>query len=629
MNRSWNRFLRAVFSHRRTAIMAVTAAALLVYANSLGNSFAYDDTDIVAENEAIHSLGTLPSALLEPYWPSFGRELGLWRPVTTGVLGLQWALWGGNPVGFHLVNVLLHATASVLVLLLLAELVPLAAAVAGALVFAVHPVHVEAVANVVGIAELLAAVFFLAACLVFVRRRVRLGAGALAAITGLYAAAVFTKESAVTLPGALLLLDAACGELDLRDPRAYTKYLKRRAPLFLALAAVAGLLFTGRARVLGTIAHPFPPLGADVLQEVNRLWTVVSVWPHYVRLLFFPADLSADYAPLVIPVAQGPTLEFFLGILEAALFLTLAGATWRHRPTLPEHDSERSIAAGILWFVITILPVSNLFFLSGVLLAERTLYTPSVGFALGIGWLGARIARRTPTLAGATLAAALAAMSLRTVTRNPTWHDTASVIETLIAEHPESGRAQWILGNYYVQTGRIDEGIAAYRRALQILGYHYPLITDFGRDLINQGQDEEAERMLRHAWQVFPDFARAPFLLTVLYARQQRWQDARETALAALRADSADPVAHHLLANIYTALDSTEQAIRARRAAIRHGEGEHWQQWYWLAQALLRAGRADQAAAALDSARARTTSGEARRTIDALLQNPPTPANPL
>ncbi|MBI4519810.1 MAG: tetratricopeptide repeat protein [Gemmatimonadetes bacterium] len=619
--------VRSIFSQRRPALIAVAALAGLLYANSIGNRFAYDDTDIILDNEAIHSLSTLPAAVARPYWPEFGRELGLWRPLTTAALGLEWALWGERPAGFHVVNMLLHASASVLVLVFLAELLPLAGAVAGAIVFAAHPVHVEAVANIVGIAELLAAIFFLAACTLFLRRRTALTPATIAAITALYAAACFTKESAITLPAVLLLLDAAGGEMDWRQP---LPYVKKRLVLFVALAAVAAALLAGRALVLGSIARPFAPLGADVLEGANRFWTVVSVWPQYVRLLFFPADLSADYAPLVIPVVFGPTLEVVLGLFEAAVFLALVYLTWRAEPPAPAvsrptqlgnglaSPSQRTLAVGVLWFVLTILPVSNVFFLSGVLLAERTLYLPSVGFCLAVGWLGIQVYRSVPALAAGALAAAVVALGFRTITRNPTWYDTASVMETLIAEHPESGRAQWILGTYYMELDRIDEGKAAYGRALNILGYHYPLLIDVGRDLLNAGQDDEAERLLSDAWAQWPELARAPFLLTVLYTRQGRWQEARSAAVAAVAADSTDGVAHHLLATTYAALGSTNRAIDHRRLAIRHGEGEHWQQWYWLAELLLQTGRNDDAAAALDSASVRADTDDARRAIQGL-----------
>lgn len=198
----------------RAAAWVAALTAALAFANSLGNDFAYDDRLIIAGNEAIRSLETLPATFTKPYWPNrHGRELGLWRPLTTWVYGLQWALWNGNPAGFHLVNVILASMSAALAVLLLGRLLPVPAALAGGLLFAVHPVHAEAVANVVGMAELLSAVPYLAACLVAVRHPGRMRAGRLAIVTGLFLAAMLAKESAVTLPGAVLLIDAARRDL--------------------------------------------------------------------------------------------------------------------------------------------------------------------------------------------------------------------------------------------------------------------------------------------------------------------------------------------------------------------------------------------------------------------------------
>ena len=152
---------------------------------------------------------TLPGTFWKPYWPNkYGQELGLWRPVTSIVYGLQWQLWGGAPVGFHLTNVLLNGLAAALVVVLLGHLMPIGAALIGGIVFAVHPVHVEAVANVVGMAELLSAVLYLATCLVILRNPGRMKAPWLALTMFLFATACLAKESAITLPGAVLLIDA-------------------------------------------------------------------------------------------------------------------------------------------------------------------------------------------------------------------------------------------------------------------------------------------------------------------------------------------------------------------------------------------------------------------------------------
>ena len=153
--------LQVVVKDRRAALLLVTVLAALVYANTIQNRFAYDDHHIVANNEAIQSLQTLPKAVVSPYWPGiYGKDNGLWRPTTQLILGLQWIASNGSPWLFHLTNLLGHAVVTALVLLLLAELMSLPGALLGALVFAVHPVHVEAVANIVGVGEIVSAMCF-------------------------------------------------------------------------------------------------------------------------------------------------------------------------------------------------------------------------------------------------------------------------------------------------------------------------------------------------------------------------------------------------------------------------------------------------------------------------------------
>ncbi|MDX1493562.1 MAG: hypothetical protein R3253_05870, partial [Longimicrobiales bacterium] len=271
---------------RRTALLLVGLAAAAVYLNSLPNLFAYDDLHIIQNNTAIHSLETLPGALVEPYWPGhYGRELGLWRPVVSGIYGLQWIVTGGDPMVFHAVNVLMHVVASLLVLLVLLQLMPLAAAFAGGLLFAVHPVHVEAVANVVGFAELISTAAVLGACLVNLRGGERSSWSAAAAVGLLYAVGIGSKESAITLPGLILLLDAARSRLGFAE---LPRYLAARWRVYAVMLVVAVAMLSARFAILGSIAAPFAPLGADLLTEISRIWTLGEIWLHYVRLWVFP-----------------------------------------------------------------------------------------------------------------------------------------------------------------------------------------------------------------------------------------------------------------------------------------------------------------------------------------------------
>ena len=149
---------------RRLAPALAALVAFVVYTNTLSHQFVYDDLSVIVGNPRLHSIANWPEIVTSPWWPR-----GLYRPFTSLTLAANWSLGPGAPFGFHLVNILLHAVATGLVGLLAMRLMPVPAALAAALLFAVHPVHVEAVANVVGRAEILATLWVLAAALLYLR----------------------------------------------------------------------------------------------------------------------------------------------------------------------------------------------------------------------------------------------------------------------------------------------------------------------------------------------------------------------------------------------------------------------------------------------------------------------------
>jgi tetratricopeptide (TPR) repeat protein len=610
------RLLDSPLRSLRAAAVLAGALAALAYANSLTNEFAYDDVHIITENMGIQSLDSLPGALAAPYWPGrYGEQLGLWRPTTTLVLGLQYAVAGENPTPYHVVNVLAHALATALVVLVLAELLSLPAAFAGGLLFAVHPVHVEAVANVIGIAEVLPAVFYLLACLLHLRGPKETTWGRALALGALYALAFGGKESAVTLPGALFLLDAARGRLGFAELGAY---LRERWRAYAVLATVAAALLWTRLLVLGSIAHPFGPLGADLLEEIPRIWTLADIWSHYVRLLVFPLDLSADYSPNVIPVSLGWNAANLVGLALALAILTGALAAWRRGALAPGSDSARAAAFGVVWFVVTVSPVSNVLFLTGVLLAERTLYLPSVGFVAAAGWLVVRVARERRRVACGALALAVALMGWRTWERNPTWRDNVTVFGTMIEDYPHSGRSQWVLGDLFFQKGNPKQGLVSYRAAINILGPHYQLITEISKKLIGAEYYDAAERLLLYSWREYPEFSVAPGLLAVIASERGDATATERYCRAALALDDDDAVRHHLLAWALASQERWDEAAQARKGAIAQGEGDYWQQWISLAYLQAYAGDTVAARAALDSARVKAVTRSGRRQVDSL-----------
>jgi hypothetical protein len=190
--------------------LAAPIVALLAIASSiagLGNEFTYDDRYIIQLNAAVHHLSGWSRLFHSSYWPKDWGGDG-YRPLTILAFKLEWALGGGHPAVFHATNIALYATVSILVFALARRVLPLWAAWLSAALFAVHPVHVEAVANVVGQSELIVATSILTATLLYLRERARasLRSSIVVAIVSLYAVACFSKEHGIVLPAVL----AAC-----------------------------------------------------------------------------------------------------------------------------------------------------------------------------------------------------------------------------------------------------------------------------------------------------------------------------------------------------------------------------------------------------------------------------------
>jgi tetratricopeptide (TPR) repeat protein len=334
--------------------------------------------------------------------------------------------------------------------------------------------------------------------------------------------------------------------------------------------------------------------------------------------MVFPLDLSADYSPTVLPIGLGWRALNVSGVVLALVFLTLAWATWRDRDLGRGSRSARLIAFGVMWFVITISPISNVFFLAGVLLAERTLYLPSVGAVAVAGWLLAGLIQQRPRVGWAAATAIVLLMGVHSWRRTPTWEHTGTVFTTLLDDYPQSGRSQWVIGDILYTQGRVSESLRSYRMAIGILGGHHQLITEIGKKLIGAKKYRAAEFVLEHAYLDEPEWSVAPGYLAISKFQQSDWAQAERWARVSLALDPDDATISHILAGSLAQVGRYAEAIPWRENAIANGEGDSWEQW--LALARLRLSVVDSAGAriAADSARAKATSAQQVEQIGAL-----------
>lgn len=438
--------------HTSAALLLLAALAALPYLNSLGNGFAFDDVDVVRDNPMLAE--DPPAALLTAvYYPG-----ALYRPLTFLTYAANHRA-GGGAFGFHLVNLLLHVLVTLAVFALARELLASTlAATAAAALFAVHPIHTEAVSNVVGRAELLAGLLVLITLLAAIRAG---RAGGIARVGWLtlalcaFAAGMLAKESAFAAIG---LLAAVVWWTD--PARSVTRTLRAVAPF----AALGVGYLALRLTVVGALGLPTPPpLLDNPLAQVGaaqRIATAMVVLLDYGALLLLPLHLAADYSYNAVPVVTSPldgrfVLALVVGLAAAGLILVAA----RRAPVL-------ALAAALA--AIPLVLTSNLLFPIGTIKAERLLYLPSVGWCIAFGWLAAAAARSHRAIALAAVAALLLAFSARTWARNPDWRDNLALFSAAVASEPDSAKAHYNLGIAYDERGDAEAALIQLRQALAI-----------------------------------------------------------------------------------------------------------------------------------------------------------------
>ena len=435
----------------------VFACAVVVYLGALRNHFAWDDTQIIVKSDLVHAWSGVWRAFEVPYWPSDWGGF-LYRPLTVSTFALDWHLGGAG--WFHAVNILWHGAASVLVAVLAAawvgspdeEVTRVRAALVAGLVFAVHPVHVEAVANVVGRAELMATVFTLLSVYAAVER------GSVWWSAAAWVGGLLSKENAAVVPA----LVAAAWILGVGQAGRDRPTRRRIAP-FVVSWVLVGIAY---AALRSAVLLPYPQQGnrAPVFAGLSGLQvrlTGVAALADLMRLLVFPLVLRVDYSPderTAVRVPWDPS--FLVGLLSLMCWVALVVLVLRRK--------RKDAALGLLWIGIAYAPVANLLFPAGVIMAERTLYLPSVGIALA---LAAWLARAETRVVTGVMVVVTLAGGIRSALRVPVWRTDEHVMLSILEDSPLSYRGPMSAGIIYLEEHQAAKAYDAFDSAIAV----YPL----------------------------------------------------------------------------------------------------------------------------------------------------------
>jgi len=540
------------------------AACLLSYANGLTGDFTYDDKAIVRDNPRIQEWKNLPQIFTTPYFGGPLTNGTSYRPVDLLSFAANWLVHGRYLFGYHAVNVALHVANTWLLFFLFRRRFGETTAGIAALLFAVLPIHVEAVTSIVGRAEVLAAFFLLLSFFAAARARRRQRRYPIGAWM-LYFLAILTKESAVVFPGLLFLLDLAGDAGPLL--RRIGGRLRRDALFYFGFAAPLAASFAVRFAVLrgflisksaGFFELENPLVS---LSPWSRIANASAVMVRNLGRIVFPALLSADESAWQLPVFSPRSAIFWAALLAIAALAAAGIALLPRRP---------AAGFGILFFLVAALPTSNFLFATGTIMAERLMYLPSAGVALAAAAFfpsDAAALTRRPVRASA-LAAVVLLLLFRAISRNPVWDSDETLFRNLIRTSPDSAKAHYDFAYAEADRKRHRTGYDQYAIATGIYPRYYDAWAGRGRMAGEIGDLAEAIEDGRRSVKIFPTYENGWF--TIAYSAERRGDFAAADAayVEGIRnCPTSYPLAYHRAVFLFRR-GRLDEAIEACRRAI-------------------------------------------------------------
>jgi len=524
---------------------------IILFANTLGNSFIWDDRDLIVKNDYIKSPKNIPQLFSVQYWRRPAVETsGQYRPIRDLSFVLDYSLWGTNPSGFHYTNLVLHIINVLLVFYLVLMLTGAAGGVArpgiafiAALLFAAHPIHTESIVWIKNRQDLLASMFLLSSFLLFARRKTGSDPVFLKKL-GLtqffFVLALFSKEIAICLPAVLVLY--ALVFLKKKD-------IKKAVVLTVPFFVMSGLFLAFKVFVLGGLVSA----EHDVRLEVyTHALVILKTIGYYLWLLAFPFNLTAERIFAVPNSFFDPSV--FYSILATGLCVFFA---IRYR-------RARIFSFAIGWVLLTLLPASNIIFISGRPIAEQRLYIPSLGFCLLIAMAAYQLV--IPAKAGiqrwriGVPVLILIFYSATTIARNLDWRDPLEFWTKTLKSAPHSARPYNNLGTEYSARGEYGKAMQLYKKAISLDVRHVNSYYNIAHIYRDKGEYDKAIEFYKKTIELNPEYKKAYYNLAWQYTKVGD----RDSAITTC--PEAD--LYYNLANTYVGSGDYPQAIELYKIAI-------------------------------------------------------------
>uniref|UniRef100_A0A671U6I3 dolichyl-phosphate-mannose--protein mannosyltransferase n=1 Tax=Sparus aurata TaxID=8175 RepID=A0A671U6I3_SPAAU len=572
------------------AKVTVALVALLCFINSYDGEFVFDDSEAIVNNKDLRPSTPLSNMWSNDFWGSnlsSNSSHKSYRPLTVLTFRLNYLLAGGlHPVGFHVLNIILHSVISALMIDVFAILIGGLAhdeegrmlnhapktSLLAALFFAAHPIHTESVAGIVGRADLLCALFFQLSFLTYCKafNRGRHQTRELLSHLLLCAAAMLCKEQGITvLVKSLLFFNL----FFLLSSDFVSEILRPGLLTRLALMGLGGLsMLYARWRIMGTGPPAFTDVDNPASFEENIFLRIVNYNYYYslnAWLLLCPWWLCFDWSMGCVPLIKSATDWRMVWLL--LLWCIMIGLISQ---ALCSQDSQRrrTLTLGLVLLVVPFLPACNIFFRVGFVIAERVLYLSSAGYCLLVltliqGFLLFFPPSPFQKLLCASVLALLCVYVARCALRSHQWRLEQSLFTSALSVCPLNAKVHYNVGKNLADKGNTTAAIGYYREAVRLHPTYVHAMNNLGNILKERDELIEAEQLLSKAVSIQPDFAAAWMNLGIVQNSLQKFEEAEHSYWNAIHFRKKYPDCYYNLGRLYADQNRHVDALNAWRNA--------------------------------------------------------------